>query len=156
MEVIFHLCYSCRSHCCCCEPLFRAWEQDKGGTSRIKQTQHTGVTAKLIWITDDFRSMHSLSARAAYRRKGTAWMHPLSSITSRLKTFQLSFLPVRSKKKNITQRRDKEQHSPTVSRVAHLNAKPRQFWRKKKHPAKNTQFSDRQMTSCCHLISFLA
>lgn len=51
-------------------------------------------------------------------------------------------------------------HSATFPSFDSFKCKSERKWkgRKKKQtpPAKNTQFTDRQMTSRCHLISFLA
>lgn len=158
MEVIFHLCYSSRSYwCCCCEPLFQAWEQDKGAASRIKQTQHRGLAAKLIWIWGNFHSMHALSSQAAYREK--RYNMNVSFVSEGIKHFNCLFLYkcMYQKKKEITRWRTKSSTChPSLTFSLSKCKKQEIWWGQKIPPAKNTQFSDRQMTSCCHLISFLA
>lgn len=154
MEVIFHLCYSCCSRCCCCccEPLSQAWEQDKGVVSRVKQTQHMRNNCRSHSKHRPFSLNAFIVFSCSPQVNGFSllyvWTYPLSSNVREKLLFFFMYAPQRKTSHTEGQRTPL---AIPISRVAYLYAKPR-----KNPPAKNSQFCDRQMTSCCHLISFLA
>lgn len=155
MEVIFHLCYSCRSHrcCCCCCPC--CWELLLPSMRRGDQWDNTNPARGNNCETHLNRTQIPLNAPIVTSRSLNVTYCPEA-----WQNFAFRF-DIWNQKENPSPAEG--QRTTQANRISLFSLSKCKTKKKKKKkmrlgwaPAKNTQFSDRQMTSCCHLISFLA
>lgn len=149
MEVIFHLCYSCRSHrWCCCH--YCCWEPRLPSMRRGDQWDNTNsahgnnceIHLNRTQISLNAFIVISCSLSVSFVLKHGGILHT-----------GLIFVP----KENASWATKNSPCKPnSLFSLSKCKTKKKKKMRLGWAPAKNTQFSDRQMTSCCHLISFLA